>query len=87
MTDTTKPAMSETSTGQQPTAAELAAELSAATCRCGLSKARAITFCARCYFRLPKDIRRKLYRLMGQGYEEARQAAEEYLLVLEEKQR
>ena len=58
---------------------ELMAELSSATCRCGKPKRMRETFCNHCYRTLPPPMRRALYRLVGEGYEEAYAAAVEHL--------
>lgn len=50
---------------------DLIAELIGTQCRCGATKESRQTFCKRCYFRLRKDLQRRLYRRMGHGYEEA----------------
>lgn len=38
---------------------------------CAKGKKERMTFCSRCYYRLPKDVRQSLYNLVGEGYEEA----------------
>lgn len=58
---------------------ELAAELGGVDCRCKAVKERGQTFCRRCYFRLPKHLQRRLYRRVGNGYEEAYSTAVEFL--------
>ena len=50
---------------------QLARELIGTTCRCGNSKQTKQTFCRKCYYSLPPEMRRALYRRMGEGYEEA----------------
>ena len=40
------------------------------------------TFCRRCYFALPQDMRKRLYRLVGDGYEQAYDGAVEFLQAL-----
>ena len=60
-------------------ARELVAELAGVDCRCGAVKERGQTFCKRCYFRLPKHLQTRLYRRVGDGYEEAYSAATEFL--------
>jgi hypothetical protein len=45
-------------------------------CRgCGDTKMGSQSFCTHCYFRLPKDLRRNLYRRFGEGYEAAYESA------------
>lgn len=46
-------------------------ELLGTTCRCGARKTARRTFCVKCYLRLSPPQRRALYRLFGEGYEEA----------------
>lgn len=55
--------------------AELVRELAGNRCQCGARKIERQSFCERCYFKLPKGMRLALYGLIGQGYEEAYQAA------------
>lgn len=57
---------------------ELVSELQGRRCRCGKEKNRSQTFCRACYFLLPEPMRKALYRRLGQGYEEAYQAAVDY---------
>lgn len=40
-------------------------------CLCGRPKKPRFSFCYRCYKALPGDIQRRLYRMIGYGYEEA----------------
>lgn len=54
-------------------------ELSRDTCDCGAGKERNQTFCKRCYFKLPWEMRPRLYKKMGHGYEEAVDEAKEVL--------
>jgi len=54
---------------------ELVRELSGTKCRCGRTKKANNTFCNKCYFKLPDDMRFALYRRLGSGYEEAYDAA------------
>ena len=54
-------------------------ELSGDTCHCGAGKARNQTFCTTCYFKLPREMRARLYKRMGHGYEEAVDEAKAYL--------
>ena len=46
---------------------------------CGAAKARGQSFCSRCYFSLPKEMRDALYQRFGSGYEEAHEDAREFL--------
>lgn len=57
----------------------LAAELFGTRCLCGSAKESRQTFCRRCYFRLPKELRIALYRRLGHGYEDAYQRAAKFL--------
>ncbi len=50
---------------------DLVRELASTTCFCGKSKGSGKTFCNHCFFSLPKDVRRHLYRRIGSGYEQA----------------
>lgn len=54
---------------------ELIAELKGTVCRCGKAKRSMQTFCQRCYFSLPKELQRRLYDRIGEGYEQAYQDA------------
>jgi hypothetical protein len=58
---------------------DLIRELAGTDCRCGRAKAPHQTFCRRCYFSLPKQLQRNLYRRVGEGYEEAYTEAAEML--------
>lgn len=42
---------------------------------CGRPKGSRKSLCARCYYALPKQMQRDLYRPVGAGYEEALDAA------------
>lgn len=48
-------------------------------CQCGKSKKARMSFCPNCFFRLPDKLRKNLYKTFGRGYEEAYDAAVEYL--------
>lgn len=61
------------------TASDLIRELIGMKCRCQATKESRQTFCKRCYFRLRKDLQRRLYRRVGEGYEEAYREAAEFL--------
>lgn len=54
-------------------------ELGGMICRCGREKRRGETVCRRCYYALPAPYRRALYARIGEGYEEAYQAAVAHL--------
>lgn len=58
---------------------EIIRELSGTTCHCGATKEKNQTFCKRCYFALEPGQRRALYRRVGNGYEQAYDAAVEAL--------
>ncbi len=42
---------------------------------CGKHKGRSMSMCQKCYYALPADQQRALYRRIGEGYEEALTAA------------
>ena len=50
---------------------QLTRELIGTACRCGNLKQPKQTFCRKCYYSLPEEMRRALYQRMGEGYEEA----------------
>ena len=54
-------------------------ELRSDECQCGSKKLRDNTFCRKCYYELPKNMREDLYLFIGMGYEQARDAAVHYL--------
>lgn len=58
---------------------QLIAELRGGLCRCGAAKQPRQTFCRSCYFTLPAKMRSALYRRIGEGYEQAYQAAADHL--------
>jgi hypothetical protein len=58
---------------------EILDELQGKKCRCGHRKVAGQTFCRDCFYALPQQMRDDLYKRMGQGYEEAYQAAVDYL--------
>lgn len=64
---------------KQKTAREHIDELMGNQCQCGRSKQPRMTFCRRCYFRLPQAMRHALYQPVGGGYAQAYQAASDYL--------
>lgn len=49
--------------------------LQSTTCDCGRPKQRKMSFCRVCFWSLPQDMRRALYRKIGEGYEAAYRAA------------
>jgi len=54
-------------------------ELMSDECACGNPKQPSRSFCYRCYMALPGDMRRDLWKRLGEGYEEAYEAAVKYL--------
>jgi len=54
-------------------------ELRSDECQCGRYKAPGRSFCYKCYTSLPRDMRRDLWQGIGDGYEEAHDAAVHYL--------
>jgi hypothetical protein len=48
-------------------------------CQCERPKKRRHAFCFGCYSRLPRDMRKDLYRPIGNGFAEAYEAAVKYL--------
>lgn len=54
-------------------------ELGSDECQCGRSKMPGRSFCYKCYTSLSRDMRRDLYQKVGDGYEEAHDAAVHYL--------
>lgn len=50
-------------------------ELQSNRCRCGNAKEDMNTFCGSCYRKLPKSMRNRLWKRIGEGYEEAYRAA------------
>jgi hypothetical protein len=67
--------------GEAMTAEQIALvrELRGEVCRCGERKTPMQTFCKGCYFALPRLLRQRLYDRVGEGYEEAYQAAAGWL--------
>ena len=49
------------------------------TCACSKGKAKRKSFCFHCYRQLPRKMQRALYKRIGLGYEQAYEAALEYL--------
>ena len=54
-------------------------ELRSDECQCGRSKEPRHSLCGTCYFELPKDMQRDLWLPIAGGYEEAYDAAVQYL--------
>jgi tRNA(Ile2) C34 agmatinyltransferase TiaS len=55
-------------------------ELKSQVCpACNRQKDDFKSFCRRCYFALPEDMKKALYRRFGHGYEEAHEEAREHL--------
>jgi len=54
-------------------------ELMSDECACGRPKWPKRSFCYRCYVRLPADMRRDLYKRIGDGYEAAYEEAVKWL--------
>ena len=54
-------------------------ELTSTECQCGREKKRGKSVCRLCSCKLPHDIRMDLYSRMGDGYEEAYEAAIKFL--------
>jgi hypothetical protein len=62
------------------TADQAVEELDGTTCKgCGRLKDSGKSHCRKCYFALPVDMRRALYRRIGQGYEAAYAESLKYL--------
>lgn len=55
------------------------AELMSTECQCGKPKKRGKSVCYSCWCKLPHDIQVDLYSHMGDGYEEAYEAAIKFL--------
>lgn len=45
--------------------------LFSAECECGRAKQPRQSFCRTCFYHLPKLLRARLYKRVGEGYEEA----------------
>lgn len=52
-----------------PTAEEARLDLLGMMCQCGSRKGAGKSFCYRCYKRLPSSLQKRLYQLIGDGYE------------------
>ena len=50
---------------------EMVKELAGGVCRCGAKKVKGQSFCGRCFYRLPRVNRQRMYQAFGQGYEDA----------------
>lgn len=48
---------------------------------CGKAKGHGRSFCQKCYFKLPPNMRQALYKSFGSGYSSAYDAAKEWLKV------
>ncbi|HEY7184331.1 MAG TPA: hypothetical protein VIC84_23045 [Blastocatellia bacterium] len=48
-------------------------------CECGNAKGRKMSSYRSCYYKLPRQMQRNLYKRAGEGYEEAYDAAMKYL--------
>ena len=46
---------------------------------CGGVKRTRMSHCGKCYYKLPKKMKSDLYKLFGQGYEEAFAESQKYL--------
>lgn len=57
-------------------------ELESEECFCGRAKKSGKSFCYRCFTELPYEMRRALYKRIGDGYEAAYDAAVDYLDAL-----
>jgi len=54
-------------------------DLKGRQCFCGNVKQSGMSFCRRCFWRLPQDMRRALYQKIGDGYEFAYKEACQFL--------
>jgi hypothetical protein len=61
-------------------------DLNGTVCLCGKTKESGHSFCYGCYRRLPRPMGSHLYRRVGQGYEEAFEAAARQLKIWPEPQ-
>jgi hypothetical protein len=55
------------------------AELKSEECACSRAKKSGFSFCYKCYEQLPFDMKKALYRQVGNGYEAAYEAAYKWL--------
>jgi len=53
--------------------------LMSSRCSCGKKKTPKKSFCLACFLMLPQDLKNDLYSRLGDGYEQAYDAAEKYL--------
>jgi len=56
-------------------------ELDGKTCYCGAEKKAGQSFCSRCYFSLPKETQRALYRHISEGYAGIYDEAKDWLRI------
>ena len=54
---------------------KLVEDLVSRDCLCGNTKKPRMSFCQKCYFKLPRPMRNLLYNRIGDGYEEAWESA------------
>jgi hypothetical protein len=54
-------------------------ELASDRCVCGEEKVKNQSFCRKCYFTLPKQLRFELYKPISDGYAEIYDQAKQYL--------
>ena len=66
-------------TPQWRLAVRLRDELESKRCRCLKKKVAGQTFCKACYYALPEQMQKDLYKKIMAGYEEAYQAAVDFL--------
>lgn len=55
------------------------AELHATRCYCGAGKSSGKSFCGKCYYSLPKQTQRDLYKHINEGYANIYDDAKEWL--------
>lgn len=56
-------------------------ELDGTVCYCGAEKKKGQSFCKRCYFSLPKNMQRDLYKHISEGYAEIYDSAKDFLRI------
>ena len=56
-------------------------ELDGTVCYCGARKSKGKSFCARCFFSLPKKMQGDLYKHISDGYAEIWDEARDFLRV------
>jgi hypothetical protein len=54
-------------------------DLESTKCVCGSAKYREKSFCSACYFSLPPDLQKQLYRPFSEGYAEVYDECKDYL--------